>query len=84
MLDSRDRVLRSGFAEDQAAREFQVRRRSLHERSEGFETVPWDIKKREGKRRGLRAKKEKQKKANRTHSPFSVGSISGNSRKIVL
>jgi hypothetical protein len=36
----------------------------------------------EGKK--LELKKKKEKKANITYSPFSVGSMSGNSRKIVL
>jgi hypothetical protein len=85
VLDSGDRVFvsRNGFAGNQAAREFQVKK-LLHARSEGFEAVHWDIKrkKREGKKAG--GEERKTKKANITHSPFSVGSISGNSRKMVL
>jgi hypothetical protein len=65
VLDSGDRVFalrsRSGFARDQAAREFQVRR-LLHARSEGFEAVHWDIKrkKREGKGAGGEERKVKE------------------------
>jgi hypothetical protein len=38
----------------------------------------------EGNRSGQEVKNERQKKENITHSPFSVGSMSGNSRKMVL
>lgn len=100
MMDSWDRVgefrPRRGDSGDEAARELK---------SEDFFTHnqrAWELKKREvkaegGKARGdeekgllLKEKKpeaakdENEKKANITHRPFSVGSISGNSRKTVL
>ena len=62
-------------------------------RLEDFEAAHWDIERkkregkgREGKGRGgwLEVKNEKQQKENTTHSSLSVGSISGNSRKMVL
>ncbi len=51
--------------------------------SEDFAVVRGGMKRRGREGKGIEVKKEKQKKADITHSPFSAGSISGNSRKIV-
>ena len=59
-----------------------------HIRSEDF--FPFSMlcigtqKRMKGEGRGQKLKNERQQEADITHSPFSVGSISGNSRKMVL
>ena len=71
MLDSGNRVLnsRSGFARDQAAREFHVRR-LLNARPEGFEAVHWGIKTKKRKGKGAGGEERKAKEGEYNSQPF--------------